>query len=418
MSEWWERVGDAGWTAPHFPLEWGGRGYTRRAQVTVYRAFRAFGALPPPSGLGMMMAAPTILTHGTPEQIERHVKPIYDGSLAWCQLFSEPGSGSDLAGLTTRATRDGDRWVISGQKVWSSQAMEADYGMLMARTDFDAPKHAGISWFAFALDQPGVTIRPLREMTGRALFNEVFFDEAIVADADLIGGLNNGWAVANTTLLFERTGIGAGGGGGGFPPPGTKGGFLGMRAGDATQVAPPEGNRGLVAAELIDLARQYERTGDPHLRQKLAQVVSLSRIGEWSAARTARRRRGGGNIAGVPNLAKNQQTIMMKLAAGTALDILGAEGLLWGADAPEDGRYCELFNFVRCMSIAGGSDEINKNVIGERALGLPASRTRTRACRSATCWRGRSRGRSPDRGGGTGRAAVVELDRVVPVQGE
>jgi alkylation response protein AidB-like acyl-CoA dehydrogenase len=371
VSEWWERVGDAGWTAPHFPLEWGGRGYTRRAQVTVYRAFRAFGAVPPPSGLGMMMAAPTILTHGTPEQVERHVQPVYNGSRAWCQLFSEPGSGSDLAGLTTRATRDGDRWVITGQKVWSSQAMEADYGMLLARTDFDAPKHAGISWFAFSLDQPGVTIRPLREMTGRALFNEVFFDDAIVDDADLIGGVNNGWAVANTTLLFERTGIGAGGGGGGFPPPGTKGGFLGMRAGDAAQVAAPEEGRGLVASELIDLARRYDRTDDPHLRQKLAQVVSLSRIGEWSAARTRAAAARGGNLAGVPNVAKNQQTIMMKLAAGTALDILGAEGLLWGADAPEDGRYSELFNFVRCMSIAGGSDEINKNVIGERALGLP-----------------------------------------------
>ena len=206
VTEWWERVGDAGWTAPHFPLEWGGRGYSRRSQMTVHRAFRRFGALPPPSGLGMMMAAPTILTHGTPEQIERHVTPIFRGTRAWCQLFSEPGAGSDLAGLTTRATRDGDHWVISGQKVWSSQAMESDSGMLVARTDFDAPKHAGISWFAFRLDQPGVTIRPLREMTGRALFNEVFFDDAIVDDADLIGGLNSGWAVANTTLLFERTG--------------------------------------------------------------------------------------------------------------------------------------------------------------------------------------------------------------------
>jgi alkylation response protein AidB-like acyl-CoA dehydrogenase len=370
VTEWWERVGDAGWTAPHFPLEWGGRGYSRRSQTTVQRAFRKAGALPPPGGLGMMMAAPTILTHGTTDQVERHVTPVYRGTLAWCQLFSEPGSGSDLAGLTTRATRDGDRWIISGQKVWSSQAMEADYGMLLARTDFDAPKHAGISWFALPLDQPGVTIRPLREMTGRALFNEVFFDDAVVDDADLIGGLNNGWAVANTTLLFERTGIGAGGGGGG-PAAGPKGGLLDLRAGDAAQLPPPEGNRGLVVSELLALAREHGRTDDPHLRQKLAQVVSLSRIGEWSALRMRAEAARGANLAGVPNVAKNQQTIMMKLAAGTALDILGAEGLLWAPDAPEGGRYAELFNFVRCMSIAGGSDEINKNVIGERALGLP-----------------------------------------------
>jgi len=371
VAEWWERVGDAGWTAPHFPLEWRGRGYTRRAQVTVFRAFRAHGALPPPSGLGMMMAAPTILTHGTPEQIERHVMPIYRGTLAWCQLFSEPGAGSDLAGLTTRATRDGDHWVINGQKVWSSQAMEADYGMLLARTDFDAPKHAGISWFALPLDQAGVTIRPLREMTGRALFNEVFFDDAVVADADLIGGVNNGWAVANTTLLFERTSIGAGGGMGASAAPGPKGGVLDRRAGDVAALPAQEASRGLVVAELITLARERGRSDDPHLRQKLARVVSLSRIGEWTAARMKAEAARGGNIAGVANLAKNAQTIMMKLGAETALDILGPESLLWGADAPENGRYAELFNFVRCMSIAGGSDEINKNVVGERALGLP-----------------------------------------------
>jgi len=204
VREWWARVGEAGWTAPHFSLEWRGRGYSRRSVGTVFKAFRALGAVPPPGGLGMMMAAPTILTHGTPEQVERHVTPIYDGSLAWCQLFSEPGNGSDLAGLTTRATRDGDRWIISGQKVWSSQALESDYGMLLARTDFDVPKHAGISWFAFKLDQPGVTIRPLREMTGRALFNEVFFDDALVPADHVIGEPGGGWPVARATLAHER----------------------------------------------------------------------------------------------------------------------------------------------------------------------------------------------------------------------
>ena len=151
-------------------------------------AFAAFGALRPPGGLGLLMAAPTILAHGTPEQVDRLVPPILEGQVAWCQLFSEPGAGSDLAGLTTRARRDGDRWVITGQKVWSSQARGADYGMLLARTDFDVPKHKGISWFAFRLDQPGVTIRPLREMTGDAVFNEVFLDEAVCDDADLDRG--------------------------------------------------------------------------------------------------------------------------------------------------------------------------------------------------------------------------------------
>ena len=195
-GDWWSVVGAAGWSAPHFPTEWGGRGYSRRSPLAVRAAFDEVGALHPPGGLGLLMAAPTILTHGTPEQRERYVPDVYNGAVAWCQLFSEPGSGSDLAGLTTRAVRDGDHWIISGQKVWSSMAREADFGMLLARTDPEAPKHAGISWFAFALDQPGVTIRPLQEITGHSMFNEVFFDDAVVADADLVGGLNNGWAVA------------------------------------------------------------------------------------------------------------------------------------------------------------------------------------------------------------------------------
>ena len=198
--------------------------------IATRTAFQRHGAVLPPAGLGMLMAAPTICSHGTEEQIARLVPPIYNGSVGWCQLFSEPGAGSDLAGLTTRATRDGDRWVISGQKVWSSMAMGADYGMLLARTDSDVPKHAGISWFAFPLDQPGVTIRPLVEITGHALFNEVFLDDAIVDDADLIGGVNNGWAVTQTTLMFERAGIGAGGIMSGFPPAGPKGGFLAAAA--------------------------------------------------------------------------------------------------------------------------------------------------------------------------------------------
>nr|MDT0665534.1 acyl-CoA dehydrogenase family protein [Micromonospora sp. DSM 115978] len=216
----------------------GGRGLSPGASRTVRAAFAEFGALRPPGGLGLLMAAPTLLALGTPDQIERHVPAVLDGRRAWCQLFSEPGAGSDLAGLTTRAERDGDRWIVNGQKVWSSQAMESDYGMLLARTDFSVPKHAGISWFALELDQPGVTIRPLREMTGDAVFNEVFLDDAVCLHADLVGGEGNGWAAAQTTLHFERSGIGAGGGHTGFPAPGPKGGMLGRRAGDAALDQP------------------------------------------------------------------------------------------------------------------------------------------------------------------------------------
>jgi len=169
VDEWWRVVAEAGWTAPHLTLEQGGRGLHRTAVNTVRAEFSRFGALRPPGGLGLLMAAPTMLTHGTPEQIARLVPPILQGRVNWCQLFSEPGAGSDLAGLTTRAERDGDRWIINGQKVWSSMAMQADYGMLLARTDFSVPKHNGISWFAFKLDQPGVTAVKLVTLLGTSL---------------------------------------------------------------------------------------------------------------------------------------------------------------------------------------------------------------------------------------------------------
>src|SRR5262245_40319165 len=201
VDAWWKVVAAAGWTAPHLTPEQGGRGLARRAEAVVRAAFADFGALRPPGGLGLLMAAPTILTHGTPEQVERFVTPILTGQEAWCQLFSEPGAGSDLAGLTTRAERDGDRWIVNGQKVWSSMAVGASNGMLIARTDFDVPKHAGLSWFAFDLEQPGVTIRPLREMTGQAVFNEIFLDDAVCDAGDLVGEEGDGWRLTQTTLF-------------------------------------------------------------------------------------------------------------------------------------------------------------------------------------------------------------------------
>ncbi len=280
VSQWWRQVGESGWTAPHFPISWGGRGYSRRSVAAVRAAFSRQGALPAPGGLGLLMAAPTILSHGTPEQIDRFVPDIYTGSRAWCQLFSEPGSGSDLASLSTRAERDGDKWIINGQKVWSSMAAGADYGMLLARTDPSVPKHAGISWFAFPLDQPGVDVRPLVEITGHALFNEVFIDQAEVSDTDLIGGLNNGWSVTQSTLMFERTGIGAGGTMSAFPPAGARGGLLDLRVGDAAMLEPPpSGSKVLSLPELIDLAREYGRSGDPLVRQKLARLIEFTRLG-------------------------------------------------------------------------------------------------------------------------------------------
>ena len=370
VDAWWKLVAAAGWTAPHLPVEQGGRGLSRRSQAVVRAAFADHGALRPPGGLGLLMAAPTILTHGTPEQVARLVPPILEGQVGWCQLFSEPGAGSDLAGLTTRATRDGDRWVITGQKVWSSMAAQADYGMLLARTDFDVPKHKGISWFAFPLDQPGVTVRPLREMTGHAVFNEVFLDEAICADADVIGGTGNGWAVTQTTLHFERTGIGAGGSHAGFPEPGPKGGMLGRRAGDGALEDAPNEKLTLGFADVAELARQRGRGGDPMLRQDLARLYAYAQLGVWNAQRgKAEARRGGGQA--VASIGKLTQTRIVKLAARLAIDVLGADGLVAGAEAVGGGVFAEAMVFSPASSIYGGTDEIQRNIVAERSLGLP-----------------------------------------------
>ena len=370
VDEWWRSVAKAGWTAPHLTPEQGGRDMHRTAINTVRLVFSEFGALRPPGGLGLLMAGPTILAHGTPDQIARHLPPILEGRFNWCQLFSEPGAGSDLAGLTTRAERDGDRWIINGQKVWSSMAMACDYGMLLARTDFDVPKHAGISWFAFALDQPGVTIRPLKQMNGDSEFNEVFFDNAVVDADDLIGGEGNGWAVTQTTLFFERTGIGAAGSHAGWPVPGPKGGFLGRRAGDAAKDEQPGSNLMLNVPDLIALAKSQGRAGDPLIRQDLARVYSYAKLGQWNGQRgKAEAARGGGQA--VANLGKIAQTRIVKSSAKVALDILGANGMLAAPDGEQGGRFAGAMVFSPASSIYGGADEIQRNIIAERTLGLP-----------------------------------------------
>jgi alkylation response protein AidB-like acyl-CoA dehydrogenase len=369
VEQWWRIVAAAGWTAPQFPVEYGGKGLPLSAVRTVHSAFAKFGALRPAGGLGLLMAAPTIYTCGTPEQIEQHLWRILEGSVGWCQLFSEPGAGSDLAGLTTRAERDGDRWIINGQKVWTSKAQEADYGMLLARTDFSLPKHKGISWLILDLNQPGVTIRPLREMTGESVFNEVFLDDAVCHLSDLVGGEGNGWAVANTTLSFERAGIGAGGGHTGFPPSGPKGGMLGMRAGDAAKISPPSG---LVIGlkDVLPLARATGRTKDPLIRQRLALLRSYEAAGEWNAQRArAESARGGGAAPAI--IGKLMHARVTKLAAELGVDIAGAGGMLAAPDGAEAGRFSSAYVFSPASSIYGGTDEIHRNIAGEKVLGLP-----------------------------------------------
>ena len=316
VAEWWDRLGMAGWSQPILPRESYGRGMTQGDALAVQRTIAGFGALGPPVGLGLLLAAPTIATHGTREQIERFVPDIVTGRRAWCQLFSEPGAGSDLAGLATRAVRDGGTWVVNGQKVWTSGGHLADLGMLLARTNPDSPKHQGITWFALDMNQAGVEVRPLREMTGRTIFSEVFMTDAVVVDDARIGDANNGWTVANTTLLYERTGMGSGGAGArpiALAHPGTVTHDLGRRAGDlapspdarsSQHSATHEERRRSPASSYIELARSRGVSEDPVVRQGLAQMHILGELTRMNTLRHKAVRAAGGDIPGLANFTK------------------------------------------------------------------------------------------------------------------
>jgi alkylation response protein AidB-like acyl-CoA dehydrogenase len=394
VGEWWERLGLAGWSAPMLPENAYGRGLSRADTVRVQQTIAEFGALGAPGGLGLLLAAPTIASHGTQEQIDKYVRDIVTGKQAWCQLFSEPGAGSDLAGLTCKAVKDGDIWVINGQKVWTSGGQIADMGMLIARTNPDAPKHQGITWFAFDMHQAGVDVRPLKEMTGRALFNEVFISDATTTDDDVIGGLNNGWAVANTTLAFERAGLGAGGGSAaaGAASPGTIAGDLDKKAGDFVGGGGGRGRRGggagsygaISAQMLSELAKSTGKITDPTVRQDLAKLHSMNEIAKFMNLRSrALRAAGQPDIPGGPNIAKLSMSHILRLSRDLGMRLLGPRGTLHAytndereklneaAGNPYAGIVTEMALMAQGPPIYGGTDQIQRNIIGERVLGLP-----------------------------------------------
>jgi len=389
VAEWWERLGTAGWSAPTLPEDSYGRGLSRSDAVRVQSEIASFGAVGAPSGLGLLLAAPTIATHGTREQIDTYVRDIVTGQRAWCQLFSEPGAGSDLAGLTTKAVKDGDEWIITGQKVWTSLGQSADLGMLLARTNPDAPKHQGITWFAIDMRQPGVELRPLKEMTGHAMFNEVFLEEARVSNDAVIGELNGGWAVANTTLANERAGLGAGGGMGGMAAtPGQVAGQLGRRVGDFASGGKKEKStrprRAPSGAQmLIDLARGAGKTNDPTIRQRLVQLHIMSELGRLNAERLKSVKAAGGDIPGMANISKLAMSDIVRLQRDLGLQIYGPYGTLHAyteeqrkaLDAATGNPFLAMVTgtalYAQAPPIYGGTDQIQKNIIGERVLGLP-----------------------------------------------
>lgn len=400
VAQWWERLGLAGWAAPTYPTNAYGRGLSRGDSVLVAGAIGEHGALNAPGGLGLLLAGPTIAEHGTAEQIEQYVRDIVTGQRAWCQLFSEPGAGSDLAGLQAKAEQDGDEWIVNGQKVWTSGGHVADLGMLIARTDSDVPKHQGISYFAIEMDQPGMDVRPLREMTGRALFNEVFMTDARVNDAAMISGKGNGWAVANSTLAYERSGLGAGGGNQSTSAatPGTIAGHLDKRAGDFV-VAPkakkpskehqapskprPKARLSGLADRLAKMAEQNGAITDPTIRDGLMRLHSLGEIGRINNLRVKGARQAGTTIPGMGNISKLSMSDLVRMQRDLGLRIVGANGMLHAyngddraaiteaTNMPLLGVVTELALFAQAPPIYGGTDQVQRNIIGERVLGLP-----------------------------------------------
>jgi alkylation response protein AidB-like acyl-CoA dehydrogenase len=344
---------DAGLAWVHYPAGLGGQSVPRSLQTVVDRAFADVASPsnhPERNGIGLGMAAPTILAHGTPEQKHRWLRPLWTGEEIWCQLFSEPGAGSDLAGLATRAVRDGDVWTVNGQKVWTSSAHMARRALLVARTNPAAPKHEGLTYFALDMTQPGVEVRPLRQITGDAEFNEVFLTDAKVPDADRIGDVGQGWTVSMATLMNERVSIGGG-------------------------ALPREG--GMIASAARTW-REHPELRTPGLHDRLLRLWADAEVARLAGTRLRQQL-----AAGVPgpegSAAKLVFARLNQEISEFEVELAGAAGLRyddWAMRRPSGADFFgrnPVFRLLRAKgnSIEGGTSEILRNVIAERVLGLP-----------------------------------------------
>jgi alkylation response protein AidB-like acyl-CoA dehydrogenase len=340
---WAQKVFDAGFGWITGPVEYGGRGLPADYQRIWGRVATEYQT---PSlsiyGIGLGMVAPTILAHATDEVKEAYLRRMWRGDIVACQLFSEPSSGSDLASLQTRAVKDGDEWILNGQKVWTSGAQVSDIGEIICRTDPDLPKHRGLTGFVVDMHAPGVEVRPLRQMTGGASFNEVFFTDVRVPASHLLGEVNGGWTVALTTLMNERAAIGGGGGGVGLP----------------------------TSTRLIEVARAMGKNTDPLVRQQLAEIVINDRVAGYTNRRAMAKIAQGQLPGPEMSLAKLSLTANMVRTYEALSSMLGPKLVVdtgdWGTYA-----WTQYLLGVPGMRIAGGSDEVMRNIIGERVLGLP-----------------------------------------------
>ena len=350
LRQWQHKMYDAGFVGLTWPKESGGRGLTFMEEMILQEEMALAKAPPVLNILAVGMAGPTINAYGTEEQKKRYPPKMLSCEEIWCQGYSEPNSGSDLAALQTRAVKDGDHYVINGQKVWTSLAHIADYMMLLARTDPDLPKHKGITYFLLDMHSPGVTVKPLKQITGDAEFNEVYFDNVRIHESQILGGLNNGWAVGLTTLMYERLALGFG-----------------------LQV------RLRIALDgLVDLARRSSKNGtpatkDPLTRQKLAQLWIDTEVFKYTGARAITKLLKGELPGPEASTGKMMWVEGHQRLQELAMELEGpysqlTKGTRW---AVENGLWQYGFLRSRANSIEGGTTEIQRNIIGERVLGLP-----------------------------------------------
>ena len=334
---------DAGFAGLTWPSAYGGRGGDNRHQVVFNQEAAAYELPLTPFVIGLGMCGPTVLAVGTKAQKARYLRPMLVGDELWCQLFSEPGAGSDVASLQTRAERREGGWAITGQKVWTSGAHHCRYGICLVRTDSAAARHRGLTMFVLDLAAPGVTIRPLRQMTGSARFNEVFLDEVPVGDDDVLGEVGGGWQAAIATLMNERVSIGAG-------SPNSYGHDLPV---------------------LVDLAREREVTGYGPTRQELASCWIDARIHRLLGQRVSEAVLAGRQPGPEGSLSKLAGTRLSKRTAAVAVGLAGAGGLAWEDGDERRSRLASILLASPGLSLAGGTDEILRNIVAERLLGLP-----------------------------------------------
>ncbi|MBD3647419.1 MAG: acyl-CoA dehydrogenase family protein [Pseudomonadales bacterium] len=353
---WLERMAAKGWTAPTWPAEYGGGGLSRDEAQVLAQEMARIKALPATTGMGLSMIGPTLLEYGTEEQKQRHLPKIINGEIQWCQGYSEPGAGSDLANIQTRAVLEGDHFVINGQKIWTSGAQHADWMFALVRTDPDASKHEGISFVLLDMHQPGVTIRPIALISGSSPFCETFLDNAVARRDDLVGELNRGWTVGKRLLQFERSGIG------------------GMTGGGGRQRKPGEKKRNEYAEIAMKYVGEKEgRIADSGSRRKVLDHTMLEKAFQLTAQRVAEENRSGKTPGDTTSIFKFVGSTLARDGAELKDWLRGTQGVGWegeGFDADELEATRDWLR-SRAVTIYGGTNEIQLNIIAKRVLGLP-----------------------------------------------